>query len=377
MTAVQVVDSEAWSAEDTDLDSVVKALRHVRTAVRTDEEEGVGVPQEVTEAAALNLIASAADPGLLDEAGEVIVNLAQSHPSRSILFLRSKRGEDGLSAHVHAFCSFRPGSRRQVCCEQLRIEGRGGYADQLHSIVQPLLVPDVPVFVWWRGAPPLRTTMYDRLRELSQRMVVDSSGFREAFAALAEEVVKCTSKHCSISDLAWARLEIWREQIARLFDPPDTRIYLGQIESVSVTTTAPDYPTEAVLLLSWAGSRLGWESTRRVQSEGKGWTCSFRHGGRTIECAIEPSPTNTPVSLHEAITSVTIVAGEARLELMMAPGARSISQRVRLAGETMAEGSSGVIHPDLTTLLSREVELIENDEVYERAVALGAVVVGG
>lgn len=368
MTGVQLVDHEAWFSQDTDIESIVKALHRVRTAVRTDEDEGV--PPEVTEAAVLNIVASSSSRELLDEAAQVIAQLAQRHPSRSVLFLRMDAETGGLAAEVNAFCTLRHGADRQICCEQLRIEGRGSYASQLHSLVQPLLVPDVPVFVWWRGAPPIRTTMYRRLRQMSQRMFVDSSGFREAFAQLAAEVVHSTAEHCAISDLGWGRLEGWREQIARLFDPPDTRHYLSQVNSVRVDTAVQGYPTEAVLLLGWLASRLGWQVDARLVQDGQSWKCSFRSPAGPITCRIVGDHRNGARS--GAITSIAMAAADGEFELVVQPDGGSVTQRVRIGGETVIATSSGMQAPDLATLLSQQLELTANDHIYESAVAVGA-----
>jgi glucose-6-phosphate dehydrogenase assembly protein OpcA len=301
----------------------------------------------------------------------VTAQLSQRHPSRSVLFLRSEAEPDGLAAEVSAFCTLQPGAQRQICCEQLRIEGRGSYAKQLHSIVQPLLVRDVPTFVWWRGAPPLRTAMYRRLRQMSQRIVVDSSGFREAFAELAAEVAHSTAEHCAISDLGWGRLEGWREQLARLFDPPDTRGYLSHISAVRIVSADSAYPTEAVLLLGWLASRLDWQVESRLES-GDAWTCSFRRGDKQIRCTVVTSKGQGSI---EPITSVSLAAGDGEFELSVTAQG-SVTQRIRLGGKTLLSTSSGMRAPDLASLLSQELELTVNDHVYESAVAIGATLSG-
>jgi glucose-6-phosphate dehydrogenase assembly protein OpcA len=367
--SAQLVDSEIWSSESTDLEGIAKALHRLRTHIRTDDDPGA--PPEVTEAAVLNLVVAASEEALLDEAADVIARLAQRHPSRSILFLRAPGRDDGLAAHVHAFCTVSPGTARQVCCEQLRIDGRGGYAGQLHSIIPPLIVPDVPVFAWWRGAPPFRTTTYERLRRMSQRMIVDSSGFREAFGQLSAEVLRCATEGCAISDLAWGRLEGWREHVARLFDPSDTAAYLSQIRAIRITTTVAVYPTEAVLLLSWLASRLDWQPSGPLEPAPDGWRCHFTLPGRSIDCRVTQAAGDaTPGA--EPIRAVSIDADTKEFELTADPRGEFVSQKVVVDGRLASEAHTGMRRPDLFTLLSQELEMLQNDLVYESAVALGA-----
>ncbi|HEX5940191.1 MAG TPA: glucose-6-phosphate dehydrogenase assembly protein OpcA, partial [Dehalococcoidia bacterium] len=133
MTTLEIVDNEAWASDHTDLESIAGELRRARAAVRSDDDEGV--PQDISEAAVLNLVVASSEAAHLDEAAEIVGELAQRHPSRLILFLRERQGKDRLSAQVNAVCTYLPGASRQVCCERVRLEGHGVYADQLHSLV--------------------------------------------------------------------------------------------------------------------------------------------------------------------------------------------------------------------------------------------------
>ncbi|HEX5939158.1 MAG TPA: glucose-6-phosphate dehydrogenase assembly protein OpcA, partial [Dehalococcoidia bacterium] len=253
-------------------------------------------------------------------------------------------------------------------------QGHGVYADQLHSLVPALVIPGVPLFVWWRGAPPLRSPMHKRLRQMSQRMIVDSSGFRDAFGGLADEVLKCGAESCAISDLAWGRLERWREQIADLFDPADTSPYLVQIERLAITSTtgAHVYPTEAVLLVSWLASRLGWQTRSPLTEDREEWVCRFEREGRTIECRVESAGGGQDSSDGGAIAEVVIEAGVARFELSAEPGGGSVKQKIAVSGVARTDSRIGMKPPDLLSLLSQELEMVGNDEVYEQAVAVGA-----
>src|SRR5205807_2505103 len=57
------------------------------------------------------------------------------------------------------------------------VAAHGDFEDRLASAVIPLLVPDLPVFLWWTGTPPLGSRSFGDLLRLTDRLVVDSADF--------------------------------------------------------------------------------------------------------------------------------------------------------------------------------------------------------
>lgn len=374
MSTVQLVDNEVWNSDTTDVSDIERALRRLRLAVRSDEDEGV--PAAVTDAAVLNLAVCATERALLDEAADAIRELSQRHPSRSIFFLRQPESEDRLSGQVNAFCTFIPGSDRQICCEQVEIVAGGSYAAQMHSILPSLLVPDVPLFVWWRGQPPLKSEMYRRVRELATRMTVNSSGFKDAFGELANQVQQCAEDRCAISDLAWSRLAGWRDQIARLFDPPDSRRYAWRLDSVVLEATCEDYPTESVLVAGWLAGQLGWVVAEPLVKANRGWRGGFTSQDRDVSLAINcVQPAQDPGL--RGLRGVLLGAESTSFQLSVGADGSCLLPQVRFQGNTVSHGALAIQRPTLLQLLSAELELTANDPVYERAIGIAAELVGG
>src|SRR5581483_1121277 len=88
-------------------------------------------------------------------ASSTLEGLAERHPSRTILLVpQPEAGEDGLDARV-AVRRFPMGdAQRNVCSEVVELRMRGRRTRAPASIVAPLLIPDLPVFLRWRGEPP-------------------------------------------------------------------------------------------------------------------------------------------------------------------------------------------------------------------------------
>ena len=64
------------------------------------------------------------------------------------------------------------------CFEQATILASGSAVRSIANIIQPLLKPDLPVYLWWLGDPPGRDDpTFIGLVDISSRMIVDSTGF--------------------------------------------------------------------------------------------------------------------------------------------------------------------------------------------------------
>jgi glucose-6-phosphate dehydrogenase assembly protein OpcA len=182
-------------------------------------------------------------PEWVEAAEDVLAGLAERHPSRTIVLFPQPDEEDGLEAGVDVDV-FPVGDGRQVCTETIRIQLKGPRASAPASVVQPLFLPDLPVFLRWRGVPPFGGDSFESLVGVVDRLIVDSTewpdlpGSYAAFPEVFDRVV--------VSDIAWARTSSWRAQLATLW--PE----IGAVNRVRVTGTA----AQAHLLAGWLRSRL-------------------------------------------------------------------------------------------------------------------------
>ena len=113
-------------------------------------------------------------PEWVEAAEDVLAGLAERHPSRTIVLFAQPDDEGGLDASVEVDC-FAAGEDRQVCTETIRIWLRGGRAWHPASVVEPLLLPDLPVFLRWRGLPPFGERPFEQLVDTVDRLIVDST----------------------------------------------------------------------------------------------------------------------------------------------------------------------------------------------------------
>jgi Glucose-6-phosphate dehydrogenase subunit len=183
-------------------------------------------------------------PGEWQEAATAtLAGLAERHPSRTLLLFPQRDAEDGLAARVTLECHELPGLERHLCNEVIELHLRGDRARAPASIATPLLLPDLPVFLRWRGRPPFARDEFRQLLELTDRLVVDSAEWPDVPGAYEE--LADTFEHAAVSDIAWRRTMRWREQLASAWPELPDRV------------SGP--PAEAALVAGWLRSRAGIE----------------------------------------------------------------------------------------------------------------------
>ena len=174
-----------------------------------------------------------------------LAGLAERHPSRTILlFPRPDDPRDVLEGEVDLRCFVRGGEQREVCSEVVSLRLCGRRAAAPASVVMPLLVSDLPVFLRWRGPLPFGAPELDQLVGVADRLVVDSREWPDAPGDLAR--LPELFDRIAVSDIAWARTEPWRCGLADLW--PDVA------DAATLRVAGPE--PEALLLRSWLGARL-------------------------------------------------------------------------------------------------------------------------
>ena len=187
-------------------------------------------------------------PRWVEAATGTLAGLGERHPSRTILlFPYPDEERDALDGDVDLRCFVRGGEEREICSEVVALRLCGRRASAPASVVEPLIVSDLPVFLRWRGALPFSAPELEQLTEVADRLVVDSSEWSEP----EEDYPRLTGlfERIVVSDIAWARGEQWREAVARRW--PEVA------EASALKVAGPR--AEALLLSHWLGARLGRE----------------------------------------------------------------------------------------------------------------------
>lgn len=183
-------------------------------------------------------------PEWREAARETLAGLAERHPSRSILLFPDPDADrDALDARAAIERYALPELDRHVCSDVIELHLLGEHAQGPASVVLPLLLPDLPAFIRWRGRPPFATHVFEQLVDVVDRLVVDSLEWPDAPGSYGE--LARWFERVAVSDITWTRTLRWRRAIALRWP----------IEPRELELRGP--AQEAALLVGWLRSRLG------------------------------------------------------------------------------------------------------------------------
>ena len=194
--------------------------------------------------------------GVLD----VVEQLGGKHPVRAIVLRASDAmPEEKVSAWIGTGCTGVEASEA-VCSEEIVLHANVHSPERLSSVVHGLLVPDLPVYLWWRSGSPFSNAVFRLLRPLADRIVVDSILFGDGAAALdtLRRLVQQGGARTTVRDLNWQRTEPWRNAIAACFDDADVLAMLPDLNRCAVTYASPaesKASARSLLMSGWLASR--------------------------------------------------------------------------------------------------------------------------
>jgi glucose-6-phosphate dehydrogenase assembly protein OpcA len=209
----------------------------------------------------------------LDQArhvAKVIEGLTGQHPSRSIILaLQPDTKGPAITASVSIHSHTPKHGVGQVRAEQIMLEVRGNVTQHLPGVVLPLLLPEMPAFVWWAGELP-KGDFVDTINDACDRAIVDSAEFANPerdLVRLADHIEAEVQMHgyrTAFSDFNWTRIKPWRELTAQFFDIARYRPFLDGIERIEIEYAVDDTNTpnafESYLFAGWMASRLKWQT---------------------------------------------------------------------------------------------------------------------
>jgi hypothetical protein len=206
----------------------------------------------------------APEPGAPDHVETVLQYLLGKRPARIITIRRAQSPK--TEAWVSGRC-FPDRRNRGVCFEEVRIESGDDGVGADPGAWAPLVIRDLPVFAWmpdsledaavkWTPALSGSTGLIDKLLVDSSR----SPGQETAVMRALQELRDATAGGFLVSDFAWRRGRVLREQSARAFDPAEMRPLLASVTAVRLYGGSR---MEAWLYFQWLDARLG----RSVEAE--------------------------------------------------------------------------------------------------------------
>ena len=369
------IDEAFWGGHATSIDALERELARLRRAALAHAKER---GQTLARASVLNLVVYSEREVHARRAAHALEELALRHPSRAIVLL-GDRDREGVVASVQLHCHVpQTDGAQPVLYEQILARVRGDFDQRVASVVIPLLVPDLPVFLWWTGTPPSDARHLDDLVKLADRFIVDSADFARADVTLPQ-IARLERLHVGITDLNWARLTHWRELIAQFFDVPAWRPFLDGILGLragfAVDMDGRDiHPSQALLLLGWLASRLGWRTVEALApAEAGGHLFRMqRADGAAVMVRLRPRFERGLEAGDVSGVRIQCAVGERTAEFVVkrAPDARHATATAVIDGVVRSERVVPLPELGIRELLGEELSITGNDHVYEDALGV-------
>ena len=340
----------------------------------------------VVRACVLTLLVFVEDEPTGHETLQLISKIIAQNPCRAIIAIAEPNARpEGLSAWISAQCHLPAPDAKQVCCEQICVRARGNAVEGLDSVVLPLTVPELPVYLWWRtkGFTPPR--FMGQILRVTDHIVVDSARFHDPISDLrniAGQVQRFKgAEKVAFSDLNWARLTPCRELIAQFFDSAEANLCLQDLVEVKLEWQQGKNANggrlaQALLLTGWLAGRLGWKPSSRIaKDENQTRSLEFDREGKLIrvECITQPGAgeQSTPIS----VTLKTGTNPPSQFSVIVSEEKRTVQTRAELPGRPPIERAVRLISMDEVELLNEELKFPGRDKIYEEALAVIASMV--
>jgi glucose-6-phosphate dehydrogenase assembly protein OpcA len=363
----------SWEAEASDVQGIEKALEALRKQYASPAAAREG--QAGTRNSVANLVIYAGSEEDAAQATTAVAQLAGRHPSRTILLIADlEPGTPEVRASVSAHCRL-SGDGRRICYEEIRLRAAGRSGPHLRSIIDPLLISDLPVFLWWTGDPPVRDAVFQTLAAPADRLLIDSGHFRSPTPTLTRlgQFVEDEAIGVRVGDLNWNRLTSWREILAQLFDPPATADLLPavrrvRIERAAAAGGAPASPAQSLLLAGWLAARLDWEpGVPGERTFGGADRLRLRSRGKDVlvELREEPHEGASPGDVQSLQIQAEDGEHTATLTITRAADQEHAWTRVTIDEGPAQERSVRLPAPEDAVLLGEEIEQLDPDRVFE------------
>jgi glucose-6-phosphate dehydrogenase assembly protein OpcA len=342
-------------------------------------ERWTGAPSaQAIRVCTLNMVVFVSDQSSLDHIQEAVTSASQTQPLRAVLLVADPNAtESDTEGNVSGYCRVTDGGNLHICCEQIVLHAKGPAVSELPASTSDLLVPELPVALWWTGKPPFGSDLFERFEGISDYLIIDSREF-ECTQRNFRDVDGSIKRYpqVGIGDLNWARLIPWREGAAEVFDEEDFQQYLARITALDIEYAGDNGANiaQAMLYAGWFGSRLSWTKPRLVSDHDeipREFAVSSSVG-REI-CIRVKAVSDSRIESSD-VASVTISTDDPSARFCLSR--KDDPEHIQVSAD--AEGARSIHRllefevPSLGELLAEEVEAMGADAIYEEALVFAA-----
>ncbi|HEY2888476.1 MAG TPA: glucose-6-phosphate dehydrogenase assembly protein OpcA [Candidatus Limnocylindrales bacterium] len=388
-----------WASRASTIDGIERELARIWAEPKlTTVVDGVEVRNIAARTSVMNLVVIAQQSEDGEHGAAIISQLTGRHPSRTmILSAADPDGPGWLDARITAQCILPRADAPEICAEMIYITAGGDTGRHLAAIVEPLLIHDLPVTVWWPGEARLESQQARDVLASADRLVVDGSAWRgDGLARLRELARVATTTRTAVSDFALARQSRWREAIASTFDMPEFLPYLRSLRRVAVTYGTHDESglpggtnlVKPLYHVAWLASRLGLTVIKPLAavpgtpaptrpgvkpSPGRGYSATLRQGNADIAVVVRPVLSSTPAGTTLRVELLCERRGS-ELRVDVTAEADSVGVRAWQDGVEILDRRFNAARRTEADLLAEAIEAGGRDLVSDDAVRMAALI---
>ncbi len=336
----------------------------------------------------LNLVICTPDIETAQRASKILRELSSTHLARVTLLIldSSEHAPSSIHAWVTLRCFSMISDLMRHCFEQATILASGSAVRSIANIIQPLLKPDLPVYLWWLGDPPGRDDpTFIGLVDISSRMIVDSTSFFNPEQDIGTlSALFDTVPECALSDLNWGRITPWRQLISQFFDVPEYRSYLAGVTSIEIEhAVAPlatqmrtdlgdvsPNPARALLLAGWLKERLDWSLAEDTSSNDCDTDSGTYYWNMVRSTNARSTRSLTPTRVKTSTGNIAIISIRPLVNAEMRPGSICL---VRLMSNLEHKQATFTISLDVEMKLFKTSVELSHETRPRRSVSLAAV----
>lgn len=321
---------QSWAKDGANLGEVLLALPDLR-------RRAVG-REAATRTAVMTLIIVTGPGQDVEYAITTARSLGAHHPCRLLLLKPDPDSIPMINAEAHLWRAQIGESTHPVFFEEVHLEICGQAASHLASIAGPFVLADLPVVIWFPTTLPDPT---DPLLRLATAVLIDTRWADSSDIAHSYRTLLELANHQPVVDLSWVRLQPWRELLAGLFQPEQTRCMLTGVRKASVRgNISPRH-----MLGGWLMAQLDLRARELTLTDSK----------------------------HVAIVLEASHNGEeGHFEVTRDGDARAVWARASLSGGMAHSQALPLPDDSLTSALASAVSNLRADRVWERALAAAA-----
>ncbi len=279
------VRSLDWHEVGVTMGEVLTELTRIHAALGRAKAEDDSHPHPRN--CCLNLIATVPDGTWVERAEQTGREIAAQHPLRMLtLHLEPARNVNRMDAWISSEAHELAGGM-PIQAELVRLHVVGSAAAQPATLIDPVLVPDVPAYLWWLGTPPFHDESFLQTLDVVEGLMVDSATFERPFLSILElaDLAQRARSRLWLGDLQWGRLIEWRGLLAQILAPADRLPFLRGINGLGIDYVGDGRGNRvaAALFCGWLAEALDWKLQRAAGGQGGLVVAYYEAAGHPLE----------------------------------------------------------------------------------------------